>query len=218
MNTIQIINDQTDLRKEEKTDLYIRTFWEEPWNEWYQCVDCETLYPLSQIQKEEIKQCTCGGILEAFYDPTEVSNSRNKRTQKEGYIWKLAQTLQWEMIWFIMWWKSNLEQLNTEKLWLDEIAFEKLLTSLNQKYENFDDQNIFYAADIWVKKDVRWQGIASKLYTAREQSIIESGMQYILVRTTKKADKPYKWYKREWFEDIFEYNDQQDRVILVKKV
>jgi hypothetical protein len=43
-------------------------------------------------------------------------------------------------------------------------------------------------------------------------------MKYVLVRTTKKTDKPYRWYRNEWFVDVFDYNDQQDRVILIKKV
>lgn len=118
MNTIKIIKDQTDLRKEEKSDLYINIFGEEPWNEWYKCNDCDKLFWLSEI--DEIKKCVCGWLLELFYDKDEVENDRNNWTKKEWYIGKLAENPEWEMIWFIMWRESNIDKLNKEKLWLDE--------------------------------------------------------------------------------------------------
>lgn len=216
MNNIKIINDQMDLKKEEKSDLYINIFGEEPWNEWYKCNDCDKLFWLSEI--DGIKKCTCGWLLELFYDKDEVENNRNDWTKKEGYVWKLAENPEWEMIWFIMWRESNIDKLNKEKLWLDENQIKILLNSIKEKFDEFDSEKIFYAADMWVKKDWRWVGIASSLYKAREKSIVANGMKFVIVRTTKKSDKPYKWYKNEWFVDVFDYQDQQERVLLVKKI
>jgi hypothetical protein len=39
--------------------------------------------------------------------------------------------------------------------------------------------------------------IASSLYKEREKDIRGNGMKYVLVRTTKKTDKPYRWYRNE---------------------
>jgi hypothetical protein len=42
----------------------------------------------------------------------------------------------------------------------------------------------------------------------------QNNQKYLLVRTTKKTDKPYEWYRKLWFQEVYDYNDQQSRVIL----
>jgi hypothetical protein len=59
MNNIKIINDQTDLRKDEKSDLYVGIFGEEPWNEGYKCGTCDKLFGLSETKRNNIRGCTC---------------------------------------------------------------------------------------------------------------------------------------------------------------
>lgn len=217
MKNINIINDKTILKKEEKADLYIKVFWEEPRNEWYVCPDCEKTFWLSEITKNEIKQCLCGGNLKAYYDNNNIQDDWKKRANKEGYIWKIAEALNGELIWFIMGWKSNIIDTNKEKLWLDENDLNVLVSNSEKIYNTIDRENIFYAAEIGVQKDYRGLGIASTLYKAREETLLQTWMKYTLVRTTKKSDKPYRWYKNKWFVEVFSYNDIQDRVIMMKQ-
>lgn len=218
MNNIKIIDDNINLRQDEKSDLYINIFGEEPWNEWYQCNDCWKLFWLSETVKNDIKQCLCGSELCEFYDKKQVDKDRNQRYQKEWYIWKLAENLKKEFVWFILWWETNLIGLNNEKLWLEENELYILIKNIETRFEDFDLNDFFYGAELWVKKEFRWQGIASKLYKKREENFRENWKKYILIRTTKKTEKPYKWYKKDWFVDIYDYNDQQDRVIMIKKI
>jgi GNAT superfamily N-acetyltransferase len=217
MNNINIINDEITLKKEEKSELYIRIFWEEPRNEWYICTDCETLFWVSETIKNDIKKCLCWWTLKNFYDPKDIESDWRKRSNKEGYIWKIAETLNNELVWFIMGWKSNITDMNKEKLWLDENDLNILISNSEKIYNNINRENIFYAAEIGVQKDYRGLGIASDLYKAREEALLQTWMRYTLVRTTKKSDKPYRWYKNKWFVEVFSYNDAQDRVIMIKQ-
>jgi len=219
MNTIiKIIDDQKDLNSQNKSDLYINIFGEEPWNEWYQCKKCWKLFGLSDSTKNNIQQCLCGSELEKFYDKDDVDTDRLERSNRQGYICKLAQTLESRFIGFIMWRETNIEDLNSDKLGLDQDQIDILIKNINDNFEDFDLREFFYGAELWVEKDFRWKGIGSWLYKERAKELINKNIKYILIRTTKKTDKPYKWYQKEWFVTVFDYKDQQDRVIMIKNI
>jgi ribosomal protein S18 acetylase RimI-like enzyme len=85
-------------------------------------------------------------------------------------------------------------------------------------YSDFNFENFYYFAEIWVKNSYRWQNIAWQLYRQSLEQIKNNWVKYILVRTTKKTDVPYKWFLKELYQDVFSYNDEQDRVILAVKM
>lgn len=217
-NNISIIDDFKNQKLDEKVQLYIDIFGEQPWNEWYQCKNCETLYALSQVKREEISQCLCWWDLQAFYNPDELKKDWESWASKAWYILKLAQTLEGDLIWFIMWWENNLDTLNQEKLSLSQEDLELVKGNIQTLYPEFDSKKFFYAADIGVKANWRGAGVASQLYDAREQDIQQQWFNYVIVRTTKDSDVPYVWYKQKWFQEVYEYNDAQNRVIMVKPV
>jgi len=78
--------------------------------------------------------------------------------------------------------------------------------------------DFYYLAEIWVDRRYRWQDIAWKLYRENLKKLKQQWEKFILVRTTKKSDVPYKWFKQMWYKDVFDYNDAQDRVILIYKI
>jgi GNAT superfamily N-acetyltransferase len=198
--------------------LYINIFGEEPWNEWYKCNDCWKLFWLSDTIKNDIKQCLCGSKLQKFYDENQVDKNRLERSNRQWYVCKLAQTLDSKFIGFIMWRETNIEDLNIDKLELDQKQLDMLIKNINDNFEDFNLREFFYGAELWVEKDFRWQGIGSLLYKERIKELINKKKKYILIRTTKKTNKPYKWYQKEWFVDVFEYKDQQERVIMIKNI
>jgi len=214
MNTIQTINDQKDLRQSEKSQLYINIFWEEPWNEWYECTSCGKLFWLSQVN--ESQKCICGNPLKAFYNTNEVERDRSSRADKQWYIGKLAETLDNKLVGFVLGRKTNIWQLNQEKLGLDTEQMKRLTQNIAGKYSNFDLESFFYFAEIWVDKQVRGMKVASTLYQQREKEMRKTTSSYTLLRTTKTTDTPYKRFQAKWFIDIFSYNDDQDRVIMIK--
>jgi len=224
--TIKIIEDRNNENLEQKIQMYIDIFWEEPRNEWYQCKwECKELYALSKVKSEELTKCLkCGSDIEPFYEKNDLKSKRKSRTEKEGYVWMLSETLENnKLVWFIMGWGTNLEKLNSEKLWLDEKKLEQLNRNVKELFPGCNTNNLFYAADIWVKKEYRSKEkpgmhIASNLYNAREKEVKNKWFAYVIVRTTKKSDVPYKRYKNKWFKDVFDYNDAQDRVVLIKKI
>lgn len=225
-DTIKIVEDGNNTNLEKKAQMYMDIFWEEPRNEWYQCQgECNELYALSKVKSEELTQClNCGSPIEPFYEKNDLQSKWKSRSEKEWYIWMLSETLEWnELVWFIMGWGTSLDTLNNEKLWLDEENLEQLNKNMIALFPECDANNLFYAADIGVKKEYRSKEkpgihIASKLYDAREKEVKNKWFGYVIVRTTKKSDVPYKRYKGKWFKDVFDYNDAQDRVVLIKEI
>ncbi len=196
-----------------KIKLYKDIFWEEPWNEWFICKNCDKIYP-----KKFMWKCYCKkSSLESFYNNIELKYSFKELSLKEWYKEYVANILE-EKVWFILWWNTSLNKLNNDKLWLDWDKFKALEANIIEIFPEFDIDNFYYFAEIWVKKEFRWNDIAGKLYRKNLEELQKFWEKYILVRTTRKTDVPYNWFKANWYREVFQYNDFQDRVILVKKL
>jgi hypothetical protein len=136
---------------EELVQCYINVFGEAPRNEWYVSELTWVLYPLSATEFGN-------DVVRPYYDPQDLSRQWNERSSKQWFIWQLAQVLDGDKastVWFIAWWKTNLQELNNEKLWLADC--DVLRQSIVDQFPDFDDQNLFYAADLGVMSDYRNQ-------------------------------------------------------------
>jgi GNAT superfamily N-acetyltransferase len=197
----------------EKIKLYKDIFWESPWEEWFICTNCEQIFP-----KKFMWKCDCwNSILEPFYKNLELKQTFEELSKKTWYNELIAEILE-EKVWFFWWWNSSLEKINEDKLWLENEKFKILEKNILENFPNFNKNNFYYLAEIWVKKEYRWQDIAWRLYKENLKKLKENNEKFILVRTTKKSDVPYKWFLKEWYKEVFQYNDEQDRVILVFKI
>ncbi len=196
-----------------KIKLYKDIFWESPWNEWFICKNCSSIYP-----KKFMWKCDCwNSNLEVFYKNSELKVSFQITSSKNGYQELVANILE-EDVWFIWWWNTSIEELNDDKLWLTNVELNELESNIMKIYSDFDVNNFYYFAEIWVKKDYRWNDVAWNLYRQNLEKLKNKWEKFILVRTTRKSDVPYKWFKYNWYKDVFLYNDEQDRVILVYKI
>ena len=110
------------------------------------------------------------------------------------------------------WWLTSICKLNEEKLGLSLEELKKLTLSLP---ENFNENNFYYFAEIWVESSMRGLDIAWKLYRSQINGIINLWVRDVMVRTTMKTDLPYKWFIDLWYVPVYEYWDDQERVILV---
>ena len=212
MNNIDIVSN-TDVTWNEKVKLYKDIFWESPWNEWYLCDSCDSIYP-----KKFSGSCNCwDSQLSPFYKNRELKDNFRDLSLKWEYQELIAKILN-NYIWFIWWWNTSLWDLNNDKLWLSELELENLSQEILGKYPDFDLSDFYYFAEVWVKNEFRWENIAWELYKENLQKLLDRWEKYILVRTTRKSDVPYKWFKNMWYEDVYLYEDEQDRVILVYKI
>ncbi len=197
---------------DEQIQTYIQVFWEAPWNEWR--VDEEgKVYPLSCPDVE--------ASWRPYYNPDLLKQEQKYQSQKQWYVKMIAtvlnQTNDNECVWFTMWWLTTLEKLNEEKLGLTEVDFDTLQKKLIREFWFEANKEIFYGSEMWVRIDQRGRGVASKLYDAREQEVLQKNWSIpCLIRTTKSTDVPYKRYLKKGYEEIYEYNDDQDRVLLMK--
>ncbi len=201
---------------ESKVWLYMDIFGEDPWNEGYICPETNMLYPLSSGQES----CTCCNPsvkTNLFYDRETLQSLFSTLEKKVWYQEQIAMWPDQKPIWFIWWWRSDIYSINTEKLWLSDPQLSELLASIKKKDPSFDLNDFYYFAEIGVEYASRWADIAGMLYRAQIEAITSQGNGNILVRTTKKTQKPYEWFLRMWYSSVFDYNDQQDRVILIKK-
>jgi hypothetical protein len=212
METIKI-EENVDYKSNKKVMLYKDIFWEAPWNEWYLCINC-----WKNFNKKFLWSCSCwNSELEPFYKNKELKNTFTELSEKSWYKELIANILDKE-VWFIWGWKSSLKELNNDKLWLDTNILDEVENNIKNIFPDFDENNFYYFAEIWVKDEYRWQDLAWNLYRKNLKELKENWEKYILVRTTRKSDVPYKWFLNEWYQDVYLYNDEQDRVILVYKI
>lgn len=196
-----------------KIRLYKDIFWASPWEEWFICKNCNNIYP-----KKFMWKCDCWtSQLEAFYKNAELKETFDSLSVKDWYTELVAKILD-EDIWFIWWWNTSIDDLNNDKLWIDDKNKQNLVDRIIEIFPDFNFDNFYYFAEIWLKKDFRWKDIAWKLYRENLEKIKSKWNEYILVRTTRKSDLPYKWFIKDWYIEVFEYKDIQDRVILVCKI
>jgi hypothetical protein len=228
---IDIIQDNIHQRVKEKADLYIKIFWEEPWNEWYECENsgCNTkYYALSKVHSQQINEClNCWTPLKKIYDEDVLEKDRSLRSNKEWYVEKLASLRTWDivdenskLIWFILWWNDNINSLNLDKFDLLDHELETFKMNVLRFYPDFDFDSFYYFSEIGIEKEYRGTDdhIASKLYNSMEEQVIKNWKKFIMLRTTKKSDLPFKWFRKIWYDVVFNYNDQNDRVIMIKKI
>lgn len=162
-------------------------------------------------------KCSCwNSKLKPFYENKELKETFKELLEKGWYKEALAKTLDNDLVWFIWWWESSLEKLNIDKLWLDDKQYNILIEWIRNIFPNFNLDKFYYLAEIWVKKEYRWNDIAWKLYRKNIEDVKETWQKYVVVRTTRKSDVPYKWFIDNWYKVVYCYNDEQDRVILVK--
>jgi hypothetical protein len=45
-----------------------------------------------------------------------------------------------------------------------------------------------------------------------------NGKEFVIVRTTKKSDLPFKWFQKLGYKVVYMYNDENDRVIMIKNL
>jgi len=210
-NDINIISNTTSTKL---VKLYKDVFWDTPWNEGFVCKSCWKNY-----NKKFMWKCNCwNSQLESFYKYPELKQTFTSLSSKKWYSKLLAETLDWKNIAFIWWWKSSLEKINQNKLSINQEELENLKKNILDLYSDFDENDFYYLAEIWVDRRYRWQDIAWKLYRENLKKLKQQWEKFILVRTTKKSDIPYKWFKQMWYKDVFDYNDAQDRVILIYKI
>ena len=208
-----IIEQSNDISSDSKIKLYKDIFWEEPWNEWFICKSCGKIY-----SKNFLWTCNCDNPdVEEFYKNNELKEIFELLATKDKYQELVAEILDIK-VWFIWWWNTSLRNLNEDKLWLEWDSLKALESNILDIFPEFDIDNFYYFAEVWVKKDYRWNDIAWELYRENLDKLKKRGENYILVRTTRKTDVPFKWFKDNWYKEVYLYNDTQDRVILVYKI
>jgi len=205
------ISKNLDYASKEKMKLYSDIFGYEPRNEGFICWTCGMILP-----KDFYGKCNCGerDSFTPFYPYPELKKQFQTLSQKPWYCEWIATALNDESVWFILGRDTDMENLNNDKLWLTDEELLQLQQNIQSLSPNFTMDNFFYCADMGVKYQYRGQWIASLLYQERLKRLKNNGKQFLVVRTTKKSDKPYKWYLTLGFQEVFSYNDQQDRVIL----
>jgi len=211
------ISIQNSVDTDAKIALYTRVFGEAPWNEGYACPITGNLYPLSSGQLTCLC-CETPNNTKPFYTPEELQSTFALLEKKKWYQEQIAiVTGNTSPVGFMWGWRSSLEEINEEKLKLNTEQIKDLELLIKDKNSNFDIENFYYFAEIGIESGNRGGDIAGNLYRAQIESVLRNGSWDILVRTTKKTDLPYKWFLKMWYIPVFDYNDQQDRVILIKQ-
>ena len=132
--------------------LYQKVFGGPPWNEWWKCPNCWSNFPLSQKWR-----CPCcWSELQPYYPDDKLKQNFEKLRKLPWYI-ELIAKISKKLAWIIMWWDTNLNDLNESKFWLSETEFQKLERNILAIHPEFDpEEPFFYFAEVAVRKESRW--------------------------------------------------------------
>lgn len=194
----------------------MRVFGEAPWNEGYICTVTGKLFPLWA----NLSNCLCCKIpnpLKPFYTKEELRETFIKLEKQDGYRENIAKNSDNIPVGFMWGWNSDMNAINKGKLGLSDENLKELQLRIQETNTHFNLQKFYYFAEIGIDAQTRGYDIAGMLYREQVKSVIENQNGSILVRTTKSTDLPYKWFIKMWYIPVFEYNDEQDRVILIKQ-
>lgn len=211
--TILSPNFKDSVERKKIRELYRTVFGDEPWNEWWICPNCGKNFPLDF----EWKCPCCWSELKQYYPDDKLKKYFEKLSNNPLYKELIARTKDGIIVWLTSWWGSTLDDLNS-KFWLTKTEFQELEGKIRSIDPDFDSSKLFYLAEVAVDKKYRLQGVASALYHTLLESVKKDGYEYIIVRTTTKTDVPYQWLKTMWYQDVYDYNDDQQRVILIYKI
>ena len=53
-----------------------------------------------------------------------------------------------ENIWFVWWWNTSVDNLNSDKLWLNDWDLNNLKEKISESYPDFDMDNFYYFAEL----------------------------------------------------------------------
>lgn len=158
----------------------------------------------------------CSGNIEDFYSDKEVSVSIRSVLDKSYFQFLVL--LSWERVaWFSWWWWDSLETINQEKLWLDQwTQFSTLITSLADS--NISNQNqLYYLAEVGIVSEFQWRWVG-KILVAQDNLLlrdVKDNIKSTILRTSRKSAM-YKIQKSIWAQEVFSYDDLDERVLFAK--
>lgn len=188
---------------DELSQLYLEIFSNPSWNDWE--YDFDKKYSISTKAWKVV---------------------RTSEDQKE----KILQEIMWKdlvsyfienekiLSWFIYWWMSSIDKLNTDKFNLSDYNF----INLEKRLDTFWVDNwekIMYLSQLWLSEKQRWKWYGKRLiqnFTSQSKLL---GANFLILRTSKNRFMPYKYILQNYYSNVvYEYSDYSENVIIIIKI
>ena len=193
-------------------EAYKNVFNNSVWEEWVKC--SSWCWFKTTFEKSPGSCPECNWSIEDFYSDEEVSWFIKDFTSKEYYeALEVFNKENKKVEWFTWWWWDYLWKINREKLELTKDEYKNLEDELDKIWIKPLEKQ-FYLSEIWVTLEWRWEWLWKRLFSSIQEEVQEK-MDSVL-RTSKNSPM-YKMSKDLWYNEVFNYNDKDWRIIMASK-
>ncbi|MDP2103964.1 MAG: hypothetical protein Q8K26_03520 [Candidatus Gracilibacteria bacterium] len=192
---------------------YKEVFNASTWREGVKCSD-DCGYKTTFEEAPEV--CPdCGGGIEDYYSDAEISESLLSVMSKT-YFQCLALLKDDKVAGFTWGWQNSLDQINTEKLGLNSSQYDELKENIEATGININS-SWYYQSETGIVPQSRFKGVGSALISMNEELIQQNKdkVSAIIQRTSRKSPM-YIIGKRLGYEEVFSYDDADERILFIK--
>ncbi len=206
----------TNIESLQKTMIqaYKSVFNASAWREWKKCSKgCGNKWTF-----EEAPETCCGIETIDFYSDAEVSEAVQKVLQKTYSQCLALLDSEKKAVWFTWWWSDSLAGINQEKLKLNNEQYRELIKNLWEITDNPENTTWYYQSETGIISEYREGWIGRSLVASNEILLQENQEKapYIIQRTSRKSPM-FNIRKELGYEVVFDYNDEDERVLFAKK-
>ncbi len=182
----------------------------EPWNEWRVCSVCGKKFNRNWELVDGWDSICCGEKLSEYWPESVVKNDILSEITKEGSSFWIAVIEPSKQVVGFCWGYS---------IHIDDLALKLGRKDFARKFSNIfpDVKVIAYQDDMGVLPQYRGKNIATLMFHERLQDFLTIGLTVGVVRTKRNPPSvTYSWFAKLDYKIVDEYEDEDDRVVLVK--
>lgn len=215
------VADLTDITTKDKlmnwvVSAYKDVFNNSAWEEWVKCASW--CWFKTTFEKSPVKCPECNWWIEDFYSDTDVKWFVDNVVDRSSYKQALALVWEDEVVWWFTWgWNTELAELNKEKLGLSDEEYKKLCGELNNIWMN-PEAFLYYQSETGITGENRWKWLGKDLISLN-QKMLEQNKDKVsqIIQRTSKSSPMYKIREKQWYSQVYDYNDEDWRVLFAKE-
>lgn len=184
------------------------------WGEWVKCSNwCS--YKSTFENKADVCPDCWWEIID-YYSEIEVKQEIEKVINNTKFKQAIVLFSDRDVWGFTWWWADNIENINDEKLWLNTDNYNELCENLTINWLKVDNP-FYYQSETGTTYKNRNKWLWRDLIYLNQDLLIENRDKVSqIIQRTSKGSPMYKIRKKQWYKEVYDYKDDDKRVIFAK--
>ncbi len=181
---------------------YRVVFGEPPWNEWMTCKTCNQKWGMGQ----PYPTIHCGAVVTPFWPEAQVRDDLQREITSDASAWLAL--VDGQVVGFCWGYPISPDRL------AEQLSLHTLPDAIKHTFGTV--MEVGYQDEIGMMSPFRSQGIARRMFLARNLDFHSRGLPVVVLRTMRTPPTvTYQWYRnRLGYHVIDEYHNRDDLVIL----